>query len=71
MKVTIESTPDIVEVDGRRARIWAGLTQAGVPVLCYIWTISPQTHDEAINEQFARELIAITEPHVITPVEPS
>lgn len=71
MKITIESTAKIVEVDGRRARLWNGQTEGGVPVVCYIWTISPQTHDKAINDQFARELIEITEPHVITPVEQS
>jgi hypothetical protein len=71
MKITIESTTKVVEVNGQRARLWAGHTEAGVKVVCYIWAISPQTHDEAINEQFARELNEIAEPHVITPVEPS
>lgn len=69
MKITIESTPNIVEVDGRRARIWKGQSEAGVPVLCYIWTISPQTRDEAVNQLFAEELVEIKTPHAITPIK--
>lgn len=61
MKITIESTDQVMTF--RRGtdayfevREWRGTTEDGVPVLAYVATISPQTHDEAVNERFAREL---------------
>lgn len=62
MKITIKNTDKIVELDlggghSCPARVWEGTTESGVPVLAFIARISPLTHDEAINQQFARELI--------------
>jgi hypothetical protein len=56
MKITIESTDKIVQLNGVPARIWEGQTDSGVPVLCYVSLISPQTHDREVNAQFEREL---------------
>lgn len=61
MKITIENTGKIVELDGQAfksvpARIWEGETESGVPVICFITRIIPRTHDEAVNAQFAAEL---------------
>jgi hypothetical protein len=36
MKITIESTSEIVEVNGVAARVWQGTSEAGVPVQCLI-----------------------------------
>ena len=61
MKIIIENTDKIVELDGEGfrgvpARIWEGETESGVPVTCFITRIVPRTHDEAVNAQFAAEL---------------
>jgi hypothetical protein len=50
MRITLDSTPVIVEVDdGVMARRWAGATDTGIPVVAYVVAISPQTHDEAAS----------------------
>lgn len=56
MKITIENTDKIVELNGVPARIWEGATDSGVPVTCFITRIVPRTHDDAVNAQFADEL---------------
>ena len=56
MKITIESTGEMVTLNGVPARIWAGRTDAGVPVSCFINHISPQTHDPAVQASFEAEL---------------
>lgn len=56
MKITIENTDKIVEVNGLPTRIWEGQTDSGAPVACWIALISPQTHDPEVNAQFEREL---------------
>lgn len=65
MKITIESTEKIVEleIDGAvvRARIWQGHTASDIPVTCFITRISPDVlishsrHAE-LTEQFDLEL---------------
>lgn len=56
MKITIENTDKIVDLNGVPARIWEGETESGVPVTCFVTRIIPRTHDEAVNAQFAAEL---------------
>lgn len=57
MKITIESTPVIVEFDdGVVARRWQGATEGGIPVIALVSRVSPQTHDPAVEAQFAAEL---------------
>jgi hypothetical protein len=57
MKITLESTPVIVEVDdGVMARRWTGATDTGIPVVAYVVAVSPQTHDEAALARFTAEL---------------
>lgn len=56
MKIEIESTTKIVELDGVPARIWEGNTDSGIPVHCFITRIAIDKTDDAANEQFAREL---------------
>jgi len=67
MKIVIENTDKIVELDGEGftgvpARIWEGETESGVPVTCFITRIAPRTHDEAANAQFAEELQEVKNP---------
>jgi len=56
MKITIENTDKIVDLNGVPVRIWEGQTESGVPVTCFVTRIIPRTHDEAVNAQFAAEL---------------
>jgi hypothetical protein len=60
MKITIESTPVIVEIDdGVVARRWEGVTDSGIPVVALVAGISPQTHDERELARFTAELEAV------------
>lgn len=56
MKITIESTDRIAKLNDTPVRIWQGQTESGVPVICYVNLIIPQTHDPDANAQFEREL---------------
>lgn len=71
MKITIESTPKIIQlvVNGREvpARVWQGQTESGIPVQCFITRISPEVPktDPRIDEltaEFARELLRQADP---------
>lgn len=63
MKLSLEPTPEIITVSqgGMSAlvRVWQGTDEHGVPVRALIAAVSPQTHDVAVNERFARELQAL------------
>ena len=57
MKITLEATGTVDTVGGTiPARIWQGTTESGVPVKAWIAVIQPQTDDEALLEQFGKEL---------------
>jgi hypothetical protein len=60
MNVTIESTEEIVKIDGVKTRLWKGMTDTGINVHCFIHRISPQRHDQL--EQFENELIEKPKP---------
>lgn len=40
MKMTIESTTKIVEVNGVPARVWQGTTERGVPIVALITSVA-------------------------------
>lgn len=55
MKITIESTNKIVKTpEGRDARVWEGVTEAGVK--CYLLVSQIAVHKDADNAQFEKEL---------------
>ncbi len=54
MKITIESTDQMVKVNGAPARIWEGKTELGVPVFCMITKIG--VHNKEDTSQFETEL---------------
>jgi len=54
MKIEIESTETIIELDGVPARVWEGHTKSGIKVHCFVTRISPQTNENI--EQFEEEL---------------
>lgn len=41
MQITLESTEQVVSVDGVPARIWTGTTALGTPVTAYIASLLP------------------------------
>lgn len=55
MKATIESTEQVITVNGHKARIWEGVTEGGVPFQAVIARVA--VHKDADNSQFERELM--------------
>jgi hypothetical protein len=54
VKITIESTTKIVELNRVPARIWEGKTESGISVIAYVTRIAcPKDADQS---QFQREL---------------
>jgi len=61
MRITIESTTQVVEFEtgtGRvSARLWEGTTDSGIPVHCFVTRIAaPKDVPPAVIAQFRREL---------------
>ena len=54
MKITIESTTKMVEINGVPARIWEGHTETGIPIHCFVTRIA--VHESLDCSQFDREL---------------
>ena len=54
VKIQIESTTKIVNVNGVPARIWEGATESGIPVHCYVTRIA--VPNDADHAEFEREL---------------
>ena len=54
MKITVESTSKIVELNGVPARIWEGKTESGIPVHCYVTRIAVAKDKDSF--EFARDL---------------
>lgn len=62
MKLELEPTPTIQNVDGVPHRIWTGKTDKGVPVKVGIRYVQPQTHDAAQLADFEAELQELPQP---------
>jgi len=60
MKVTLESTTKIVQLNGVDARIWEGTTDSGIKVHAYVTRIAVDLHDDLT--QFEAELQAHAAP---------
>jgi hypothetical protein len=56
MKVTIESTTQIVMLDGAPTRVWEGATESGIRVNCFIKRVQAQFANAAEGAQFECEL---------------
>lgn len=54
MKITIESTTKIVQLNGVPARIWEGRTEHGIAVHCYVTRIAAPENADLL--QFEQEL---------------
>jgi hypothetical protein len=60
VRISLESTSRIVELNGVRARVWQGKTASGIPVAAFITSIVVErTEDTAA---FDRELLEHAEP---------
>lgn len=55
MKITIESTTKITELNGVPARIWEGKTESGIKVHCFVTRIAIDKEEKRANE-FQNEL---------------
>jgi hypothetical protein len=63
MKITIESTDELVTINGSvPARIWEGVSEGGVAVICLVTRIAVKK--EADCTEFDRELAEQREPSV-------
>lgn len=57
MKVTLENTTTIVELDGATARVWEGVTESGIPIHAYIVRVAVEEgRDQADYRKFEEEL---------------
>lgn len=56
MKIHIESTTKVVEVNGLPARIWEGHTDSGIPIHCFITRVAVANNQGLDHSQFEREL---------------
>jgi hypothetical protein len=65
MKVSLESTSRIVQLDGVEARVWEGHTEAGVPIHAFITRIAVEKEHD--TSQFQAELQEHREPTVAWP----
>lgn len=69
MKITLESTSQIVQFNGIEARVWVGKTEAGVPLTAFITRVAVEQGQDA--SEFDRELAAQKEPRVVGPIWPA
>lgn len=54
MRIMVESTTKVVELDGVPARIWEGHTESGLPIHCYVTRIAVALDTD--QAQFEAEL---------------
>lgn len=63
MKITIECTEKIVNLNGIPARVWEGTTESGVEVYCFIPRIAiKDTVSQETIDQFQKELTEMRAP---------
>ncbi len=57
MRLTIESTTKIVNIDGVECRVWEGQTVDGIPVHCFVTRVAVSAEaPDAVHDKFCREL---------------
>ena len=54
MRITLESTTKIVELNGVPARVWEGKTESGIPLHAYVTRVAVEADQN--QEEFEREL---------------
>jgi hypothetical protein len=68
MKISLESTDQVVSLNGVLARVWQGKTESGVNVQAFITRIAVDQSDAAACEIIARELRENAPPTVEWPL---
>lgn len=54
MRITIEPTDQVTDLDGVRVRVWRGVTESGVPCTVFVHRLAVRYDQD--TEQFDREL---------------
>ncbi len=63
MKMTLESTSKIVELNGVPARIWEGCTESEIPVIAFVTRVATaEGQPPEVYAEFERELQATRPP---------
>jgi hypothetical protein len=67
MRVTLESTTQIVEFNGLPARVWEGTSEKGIPVTAFITRIAPAIENPPAHvvAEFERDLLEQRPPETI------
>lgn len=63
MKASIESTDIITTLDGVPARVWRGVTEAGVPFVAFIHRVSVEVDEDATEFE---QLVAQAQPRELS-----
>jgi hypothetical protein len=50
MKITVESTTKITELNGIPARVWVGETDSGIKIHCFITRVAVNVDEPRANE---------------------
>lgn len=57
MRIQIESTRELIEINGAPGRLWEGKTESGIPILCYVTLIAvKEGQPESVYAEFESEL---------------
>lgn len=56
MKIEIESTKYLTEIDGNQVRLWNGVTERGANVMVFVSRIAVSDNDPTTQEVFENEL---------------
>lgn len=64
MKIVIESTDQVTDVDGIPVRVWNGMTEQGTP--CVVLVHRLVVRSDADTERFERELLTMPTPREVT-----
>lgn len=66
MRLQIEPTGHIADVDGVQCRIWNGVSESGAGVIVFVATLAVKDDEPpAVIAQFERELLEIGPPRIV------
>lgn len=68
VRIQIESTSTITQIDGVECRVWEGHTERGVKVMVMVHRIAVHNDNPAEQETFAKELREELPPGIIVPL---
>lgn len=66
MRLTIDSTDQVTEINGAKARVWRGKSERGVECLCFMTCIA--VADDSDHSEFERELKEQLPPGRVVPL---